>query len=110
KISQRMFDEFARNLEREMAGGGEAPEPEEPADAAAADEPQAEAPSEPSEPRAQAAPERRSRPAPAAAEPEALDPFGMFVAPVLKRALPIVGSALIGLGYGYLLGRLRELR
>src|SRR6185312_14848119 len=26
KISQRMFDEFARNLEREMAGGGEAPE------------------------------------------------------------------------------------
>ena len=22
KISQRMFDEFARNLEREMAGGG----------------------------------------------------------------------------------------
>src|SRR6185295_12758810 len=45
KISQRMFDEFARNLEREMAGGGEAPEPEEPADAAAADEPQAEAPS-----------------------------------------------------------------
>src|SRR3954463_15433561 len=28
KISQRMFDEFARNLEREMAGGGGAAEPE----------------------------------------------------------------------------------
>src|SRR5215211_5925270 len=26
RISQRMFDEFARNLEREMAGGGAAPE------------------------------------------------------------------------------------
>src|SRR6185312_11274252 len=26
KISQRMFDEFARNLEREMSGGGDAAE------------------------------------------------------------------------------------
>ena len=50
------------------------------------------------------------KPARAAAEPEALDPFGMFVAPVLKKAVPILGPALIGLGYGYLLGRLRELR
>jgi hypothetical protein len=30
--------------------------------------------------------------------------------PALKKALPILGPALLGLGYGYLLGRLRELR
>ena len=36
--------------------------------------------------------------------------MSMFVAPVLKKALPVLGPALIGLGYGYLLGRLRELR
>jgi carbon monoxide dehydrogenase subunit G len=103
KISQRMFDEFARNLEREMAGGGRAaPEPQE--SQAEGDEPSA---AEPAEPRAQDAP-RPSKAA--AAKPQALDPVGMFVAPAVKRALPFVGAALIGLGYGYLLGRLRELR
>jgi carbon monoxide dehydrogenase subunit G len=93
KISQRMFDEFARNLEREMrgGGGGEASE--------AGDE----------APREEAPPPAKSEPASAAA-PQALDPVSMFVAPVLKKALPVLGPALIGLGYGYLLGRLRELR
>ena len=110
KISQRMFDEFARNLEREMSGGGgdAAAEPataesggEEPADdTAPAEEPRAEAASQPS----QAA--QPSQPS----EPQALDAMSMFVAPALKKALPYVGPALIGLGYGYLLGRLRELR
>jgi hypothetical protein len=95
KISQRMFDEFARNLEREMSGGAGAPE-EEPAPAEA---PRGEQPAERSEP-----------PKPAAAEPQALDAMSMFVAPALKKALPVLGPALIGLGYGYLLGRLRELR
>jgi uncharacterized protein len=103
KISQRMFDEFARNLEREMSGGGgEAPEPPDDGEQPA-DEPRAESP------RASAGP------APGggggrAAEPQALDPVGMFLAPALKKALPVLGPALIGLGYGYLLGRLRELR
>jgi uncharacterized protein len=106
KISQRMFDEFARNLEREMSGGGgDAAEPEAAADGAEepADEPRAEAPA--------------PKPAAAArdgggrgAEAQALDPVSMFVAPALKKALPVLGPALIGLGYGYLLGRLRELR
>jgi hypothetical protein len=41
---------------------------------------------------------------------EALDAMSLFVTPVLKKALPVLGPALIGLGYGYLLGRLRELR
>ena len=93
KISQRMFDEFARNLEREMSGGGGG-EASEAGDEA---------------PREEAPPPAKSEPASAAA-PQALDPVSMFVAPVLKKALPVLGPALIGLGYGYLLGRLRELR
>jgi uncharacterized protein len=114
KISQRMFDEFARNLEREMAGGdgsaggaaarqGEAEA--EAADGGGAPEAQAEAAERGESP----------RPAPARApasggEAEALDAMGLFVTPAVKKALPVVGSALIGLGYGYLLGRLRERR
>jgi len=47
---------------------------------------------------------------PASGDGQALDPMSLFVAPVLKKALPVLGPALIGLGYGYLLGRLRELR
>jgi carbon monoxide dehydrogenase subunit G len=89
KISQRMFDEFARNLEREMSAGG-APEPPGPEPA----------------PRAQAATSSDG----GDRAPQALDAMGLFVAPTLKKVLPVVGSALIGLGYGYLLGRIRELR
>jgi uncharacterized protein len=105
KISQRMFDEFARNLEREMsAGGGAAAEPEPAEDGGAPatetrDEAPAPAKAEPS----------KAEPA-SAPEPQALDAMSMFVTPVLKKALPVLGPALIGLGYGYLLGRLRELR
>jgi uncharacterized protein len=121
KISQRMFDEFARNLEREMAGGGgdgaaaqaeAAPESEERAEdaapAAARDPAAARRPArEPAEREAQAAP---ARTAAAAGDGEALDAMSMLVAPLLKQALPVLAPALIGFGYGYLLGRLRELR
>jgi carbon monoxide dehydrogenase subunit G len=110
KISQRMFDEFARNLEREMSGGGggadagePAPEPE--GDAGPAGEPRAEAAAETEKP----APAKPSAPA-GGAEPQALDAMGMFVAPALRKAVPYAVPALVGLGYGYLLGRLRELR
>src|SRR3954464_8684438 len=99
KISQRMFDEFARNLEREMSGGGGAAEPESAEDEdARAEGPRGEA--QPEEPA-----ERRGPAKPAAAESHALDAMSMFVAPALKKALPVLGPALIGLGYGYLLGR-----
>jgi carbon monoxide dehydrogenase subunit G len=107
RISQRMFDEFARNLEREMAGGGAAPEGDGAPEAEAA-EAQPEG--------GGAAPERASAPqagrasAPAAGDGEALDAMSLFVTPTLKKVLPVLGPALIGLGYGYLLGRLRELR
>ncbi|HEX2104476.1 MAG TPA: SRPBCC family protein [Solirubrobacteraceae bacterium] len=106
KISQRMFDEFARNLEREMAGGDGAAEEAEP-------ERQPEAAAEPEPERAKRSEPRPPAPA-AAREPEgeaqALDAMSLFVTPALKKVLPVLGPALIGLGYGYLLGRLRELR
>jgi uncharacterized protein len=110
KISQRMFDEFARNLEREMSGGGGAPaadgaEQAEASSEEASEEPRAEGGGEPE----RRAPAKAPEPA-GGAEPQALDAMSMFVAPALKKALPYVGPALIGLGYGYLLGRLRELR
>jgi carbon monoxide dehydrogenase subunit G len=109
KISQRMFDEFARNLEREMAGGGSAaeaggdPAGADAADAAATPQPEP-AGREPAD--APRAPEPR----PATGDAQALDTMSLFVTPVLKKALPVLAPALIGLGYGYLLGRLRELR
>src|SRR4051794_15011875 len=92
KISQRMFDEFARNLEREMSGGAGGDAAAEPAE-----EPRAEAPGEAAKPATGGG-------GGGASEPQALDPLSMFVAPVLKKALPVLGPALIGLGYGYLLG------
>jgi uncharacterized protein len=107
KISQRMFDEFARNLEREMSGGG-APEPSSEDTAEEPDEPQSEAAPPPREARTEAEPPAREPGG--GAEPQALDAMGMFVAPALKKAVPYAVPGLIGLGYGYLLGRLRELR
>jgi uncharacterized protein len=101
KISQRMFDEFARNLEREMTGdgadGSEAPAPDASQDAAQDAE-------------ARPAPKRPASPAPKEGDSEPLDAMGLFVSPVLQKALPVLGAALVGFGYGYLLGRLRELR
>jgi carbon monoxide dehydrogenase subunit G len=83
-VARRLFAEFARNLERTMVGG----EPEPPGQAA-----------QPAEP-------ARGQPTPsAAAEIEAFDLLaGTSAARLLRVLLP----ALLGLGYGYLLGRLRE--
>src|SRR4051812_19423747 len=105
KISQRMFDEFARNLEREMSGGG--------GDAAAAEDeaPADEAPAaERTDTAEKPAPRAEPSPSSGGGDAQALDAMSLFVAPALKKALPVLGPALIGLGYGYLLGRLRELR
>jgi hypothetical protein len=102
KISQRMFDEFARNLEREMAGAGGVEG--RPAEGAASGEEQQRRPA------AEAAPSAPTGGGTAGREAQALDAVGMFVTPVVQKALPVVGAALVGLGYGYLLGRLRELR
>jgi carbon monoxide dehydrogenase subunit G len=104
KISQRMFDEFARNLEQEMTGGRAAGS-EPPAPEAAAEESKATQEAE-----ARPAPKRPASPAPAGGDGEPLDAMGMFVSPVLQKALPVLGPALLGFGYGYLVGRLRERR
>jgi carbon monoxide dehydrogenase subunit G len=103
KISQRMFDEFARNLEREMSGGAGASESEA-SEASGDDAPAVERP-EQRAPRAEPTPSDGG-----GGETQALDAMSLFVTPAVKKALPVLGSALIGLGYGYLLGRLRELR
>jgi carbon monoxide dehydrogenase subunit G len=116
RISQRMFDEFARNLEREMSGGGVSGGEAEPdAGPEAAEEPR-----ERDEPRAEESPARERPRAQATApstpaggdgrEAQALDAMSLFVTPALKKALPVLGPALIGFGYGYLLGRIREMR
>jgi carbon monoxide dehydrogenase subunit G len=114
KISQRMFDEFARNLEREMSGGGAPAEAEAAGDGApeAAGDGAAEAAGDGAAKAAKAAarPQERRQTAAAPREAEALDPVSMFVTPALQKALPVLAPALIGFGYGYLMGRLRELR
>ena len=113
KISQRMFDEFARNLEREMSGGGggdAAAEAEAPAENETEASVEAEASEAGEESRPAAPAPRATSGGGSAPEPQALDAMSMFVAPALNKALPVLGPALIGLGYGYLLGRLRELR
>lgn len=101
KISQRMFQEFARNIEQTItATNGAHASP-------------AEDENEPSGAPSQDAPRSEGAPAPPASTPSedgpALDVFGMFGGP-LAKAGPVVGAALIALSYGYLLGRLRESR
>ena len=91
KISQRMFEQFAGNIEQAFNGNGAA------APAAGADEPA-------ERPRAAAAP------APDRDDEPALDVFGMLGTPALAKAGPVVAVVLVALGYGYLYGRLRESR
>jgi uncharacterized protein len=113
RVSQRMFDEFARNLEREMAGGAAAADGGGEPDAEAHAEPEAgggDGPERASAQPAKRAPAPARQPAADAGGGEALDAMSLFVTPALKKVLPVLGPALIGLGYGYLLGRLRELR
>jgi carbon monoxide dehydrogenase subunit G len=105
KISQRMFDQFARNIEQQFAAGNgkapSAPEPEQDTGERPSERTQADAP----------AASRGSAGTPAApAEAEALDAFALFVKPALGKLAPIGLPAVLGFGYGYLLGRLRELR
>jgi hypothetical protein len=90
KISQRMFEQFAGNIEEAFNGNGAAA-------------PKAE--SEDREP----APARVQAPSEDDDE-QALDVFGMLGTPTIAKAGPVVAVALVALGYGYLYGRLRESR
>ena len=100
KISQRMFEQFAGNIEEAFNGNGAA------APAAATDE---------AETRADAGERPRAAPAPRRErddddDGQALDVFGMLGTPNVAKAAPGVAVALVALGYGYLDGRLRESR
>jgi carbon monoxide dehydrogenase subunit G len=89
KISQRMFQEFARNIEQQFSGDGAPAAPEPAADAPAAPAPKADEPDD---------------------EGAAMDVFGMIGLPDLGRLAPYAGTAVVALASGYLLGRLRESR
>jgi uncharacterized protein len=97
KISQRMFEQFAGNIEQAFNGDGAA-------------EPEGEAEAEPAD--REPAPERARAAAPAGGDDDgqALDVFGMLGTPNMAKAGPVVAVALVALGYGYLYGRLRESR
>jgi uncharacterized protein len=112
KISQRMFQEFAKNIEQQFSGDG-APAADGGAPAAQEGEPAPEAPERERDPAA--AQPAQPQPQGAAGGDEdddgaAMDVFGMIGLPDLGKLAPYAGTAVAALAYGYLLGRLRESR
>jgi len=108
KISQRMFEEFARNIEQAVAGNGAAPADDgKPADdePARRETPAAGGGGEGDASSRDAAPARLG-----AADGASLDVLSALGGPALQKAAPVVGVALLALSYGFLLGRLREAR
>jgi len=92
KISQRMFEQFAGNIEEAFNGNGAAPPEPASDDGEPAPQPaRAQAPQDDD-------------------DGQALDVFGMLGTPNVAKAGPVVAVALVALGYGYLYGRLRESR
>lgn len=87
KIAQRMFVEFARNLETAMASGGREIAPA-----------------------GGAGPARTAEPAvaPTTAGSGEVDAVRLFAGSLAGKVLPTLVPALIGFGYGYLAGKLRE--
>jgi carbon monoxide dehydrogenase subunit G len=88
KIADRTFAEFARNIEAAIASDGR------------------EAPVGPGAERRPPAAQPAGAPSAAPARP--LDAVGLLAGPRAERALRLGAAALIGFGYGYLVGRLRE--
>jgi uncharacterized protein len=106
KISQRMFEQFAANIEERFNGNGaEAEEQAASGGDAAAEQPAASNGGAPAREDAQ-------RPAPqaAAGDDAGLDVLGTFGGPALAKAGPVVAAAALALTYGILIGRLRESR
>jgi carbon monoxide dehydrogenase subunit G len=123
KISQRMFEEFARNIERQFdgngadaqAGGDEEARREEAAgdkaSAAATDErARDEAAARGSERPGAASRQAGGGGVGASDEGPSLDVLGTLGGPMLAKAGPVVAAAVLAFGYGVLLGRLRESR
>ncbi len=105
KIAQRMFAEFAGNLERSLNGDGPSANGASPDKASAGGEAQAE--------RAESPSSREDRLSSGGGDDGVLDAGSLIGGPVLQAAAPVLqkaGPLLVALGYGYLLGRLRSLK
>jgi carbon monoxide dehydrogenase subunit G len=103
RIAQRMFSEFANNIEHQLAGAESQPQSGRDGSGAPADS--AGGRSGDAAPAGEAAAPRAS----SEDESPPLDAVGLVAGPLVEKALPVLIPALIGFGYGYLLGRLREL-
>jgi uncharacterized protein len=116
RIAQRMFSEFANNIEHQMANGDAPDDREQDAESERERAGSREREPEQSEPREESAdthrqPRTQQRPASEEdGERPGLDALGLIAGPVVQKALPVLVPALVGFGYGYLLGRLRELK
>ena len=95
-VSQKILDQFARNLEAQVLGGGEQ-EAAEPGGAAKAEESE--------QPEAAA-----SRPAAAPAADDSLDLLSVVGAPELGKVLPAAVGLVLGLLIGHVLGAHRTSR
>lgn len=111
KISQRMFTEFAGNLEREMAaaGGGDGARSEAGEGTARKSETAGHGDAASSEPRSAATRPSPSAPAADSDGDASLDALGLVMGPLAAKARPLVVPVLVAYLIGYLRGRLREL-
>lgn len=100
RISQRMFSEFAHNIEQQIADGALPPEDEQQIEGREGAGGRADVKDRPSK--------QKHGPGDAD-EGAALDAFGLVGGPLIRKAGPVLVPALVGFGYGYLVGRLREL-
>jgi carbon monoxide dehydrogenase subunit G len=99
-VSQRVLQQFARNLESEVLSGGGQKEEAPSADSAPAREEKTEA--------GQAPPSRPAATAPAG--DESLDMLSVVGAPVLRRAAPVVAGIALGFLIGNFVSSRRTLR
>jgi hypothetical protein len=91
RIAQRMFSEFARNIEQQLATGGDGAPAERDHDDRVQQGAATHVPQEDPD------------------HDDSLDALGLVTGPLVGKAGPLLLAAAIGFGYGYLLGRLRGL-
>ena len=109
-VSQRILDQFARNLESEVLSSREgAKEPSPSGETASAEEAEADQKTAPKEARTDEAPPTRSTPAAPAGE-ESLDMLSVVGTPMLRQAAPAVGGLVLGLLIGSLMSSRKTLR
>ncbi|MBS1676208.1 MAG: SRPBCC family protein [Actinobacteria bacterium] len=92
RISQQLFEQFARNVESAVVDGGFRPPAGGGAAPAGGD----------------TGPRPQVRTAVPPEDGEALDAVGLFLTPQMRRTALVVGAWAMGFAYGYLAGRLRR--